>query len=258
MRTLVIPLVVVLATAALVPAAVAIVNGVPDGSTHPYVGIAVSGDDFCSGTLISPTVFVTAGHCTAAFSASGVPTFVTFDPNAGPDSVYVTGTPHTMAGFFDMSPKGVGLPGSVGNDLGVIVLDDPVALAAYGLLPADGALESPAARTASYTLVGYGAQGWVAGHGGRFPIFTFQRTRASSTLVNTSNAYADEFARFSTNPGDGQGGIGPGDSGGPAFMDDGQTIAAIGSHGPSRFAGGEVYFTRLDTESALAFLDRFQ
>lgn len=256
MRTLVIPLVLLVATAALVPAAVAIVNGVPDGSAHPYVGIAVSGDTFCSGTLISPTVFVTAGHCTAAFSASGEQTFVTFDPDAGPDSVSVTGTPHTMSGFFDIPPQGVGVPGSVGNDVGVVVLDEPVSLPAYGLLPAEGVLDSRAARAVSYTLVGYGAQGWVAG-GGRFPIFTFERTRAGSALVNTANVYADEFARFSTNPGGGKGGIGPGDSGGPAFMDDGRTIAAIGSHGPSRFGSGEGYFTRLDTESALTFLSQF-
>jgi hypothetical protein len=258
MRRILLPFIVAIASAAaLVPAAFPIVNGTPDGNAHPYVGIAVSGDWFCSGTLISPTVFVTAGHCTAGFAATGKPTFVTFDPNASGDSVYVRGTPHTMAGFFDVPPKGVGLPGSVGNDLGVVVLDEPVALASYGQLPSIGFLGAPASRSATYTLVGYGAQDWVSGQGGRFPIFTFERTRASSRLVNVANAYGDEFARFSTSQGDGRGGIGPGDSGGPALVGDGPTVAAVGSHGPSLFADGEVYFTRLDTENALAFIRQF-
>lgn len=56
----------------LVPASAgAIVNGSFDGDAHPYVGIAVAKDDFCSGVLVSPTLFITAGHCTAAFAGTG-------------------------------------------------------------------------------------------------------------------------------------------------------------------------------------------
>ncbi len=69
--------------AVLASPARAITNGSPDGTAHSYVGIASSGDEFCSGTLLSPRTFVTAGHCTADFAGSGQPTFVTFDPNAG-------------------------------------------------------------------------------------------------------------------------------------------------------------------------------
>lgn len=56
--------------------AYAITNGRPDGNAHPYVGLAVfdawvldeEGNPViapawrCSGTLLSPTVFLTAGH----------------------------------------------------------------------------------------------------------------------------------------------------------------------------------------------------
>jgi hypothetical protein len=51
-------------------AAMAITNGVPDGTNHPYVGLMVAQDADgvplwrCSGSLLSPTVFLTAGHCT--------------------------------------------------------------------------------------------------------------------------------------------------------------------------------------------------
>jgi len=52
-----------------IPAA-AIIGGEPDGDRHPYVGMvwgsAGAGEYAwaCSGTLIAPTVFLTAGHCT--------------------------------------------------------------------------------------------------------------------------------------------------------------------------------------------------
>ena len=96
---------VVLAAATVATSVGAITNGVPDGDAHPYVGVASSGDWFCSGTLLSPTVFLTAGHCTDAFASTGSPTYVTVDPNAGPNSVYVTGTPYTEPGFFNVPPR---------------------------------------------------------------------------------------------------------------------------------------------------------
>jgi secreted trypsin-like serine protease len=241
--------------AALAPPAAAITNGVPDGTAHPYVGIANSGDEFCSGTLLSSRVFLTAGHCTADFAAGGQPIFITFDPNAGPTSTYVTGTPHTEPGFFNVPPQHVGAPASVGRDLGVIVLDQPVDMPAYGTLPAENSLD--AANGTAVTLVGYGAQGWVPQRGGRIPTFTFVRTQAQATLINDTNANGGEFVRVSTNPGEGRGGIGPGDSGGPAFLDGTTTIAAIGSHGTNPSASGTVYFSRLDTTEALAFITPF-
>jgi hypothetical protein len=61
-----------LGTAALALAgpATAITNGSPDGNGHPNVGGLVAAQAYsdgtwiyCSGTLISPTVFLTAAHC---------------------------------------------------------------------------------------------------------------------------------------------------------------------------------------------------
>ena len=53
-----------------VPASQAITDGELDGNGHPYVGLMVAQDAAgtplwrCSGTLVSPKLFVTAGHCT--------------------------------------------------------------------------------------------------------------------------------------------------------------------------------------------------
>lgn len=241
------------AAAALASTAGAITNGTPDENAHPYVGTAVSGDVFCSGTLLSPTVFLTAGHCTDAFAHTGEPTYVTTDPNASPTSPYVAGRPFTQPGFFNAPPQGVGVPGSVGNDLGVVVLNSPIAAPRYAHLPAPGALATN--PKLSVTLVGYGAQGWVPGAGGRRPFFTFVRTQADAQLVNDANANGSQFVLVSTSPGGGNGGIGPGDSGAPALVDD--TVVAAGSHGPSPSASGAGYFTRLDTPEARAFVQGF-
>ncbi len=82
--------VLVLATMALAillagGVAQAIINGEPDRgpNAHPYVGALVSvppSGEFkgqriliCSGTLISPRVFLTAGHCTDFLTKETLP-----------------------------------------------------------------------------------------------------------------------------------------------------------------------------------------
>src|SRR4051794_34394298 len=61
---------VVAVLVATVSPASAIHNGAPDGNGHPAVGALVATQaysdgtwTYCSGTLVSPRVFVTAAHC---------------------------------------------------------------------------------------------------------------------------------------------------------------------------------------------------
>ena len=50
----------------VVTTAAASTGSTPDGEAHSYVGaLVVDGSVACSGVLIAPTVFATAGHCGA-------------------------------------------------------------------------------------------------------------------------------------------------------------------------------------------------
>src|SRR5215211_5099295 len=91
--------VLVLATMALAillagGVAQAIINGEPDRgpNAHPYVGALVTVPDsgefkgqrvpVCSGTLISPRVFLTAGHCTDYLTDKNLPTSLWTQPTS--------------------------------------------------------------------------------------------------------------------------------------------------------------------------------
>src|SRR4051812_1792578 len=73
---------------ALLPgSASAVVGGQPDAS-HPYVVMLADGVTVCSGTLLSPTVVLTAAHCFAA-DGQGAPVRVYFGQVPVPGSAYL-------------------------------------------------------------------------------------------------------------------------------------------------------------------------
>src|SRR5215217_9079368 len=85
----------------------AIINGQPDRGpkAHPYVGAYVTMFEgklrsVCSGTLISPKVFLTAGHCTEVAIEKDRPAYVSFDPTYKPGaSELIKGTPYLHPKF---------------------------------------------------------------------------------------------------------------------------------------------------------------
>jgi secreted trypsin-like serine protease len=238
----------VLLLAVLLPAAPAgaIINGAADGTAHPNVGGLVSPTQYsdgtwlyCSGTLISPTVFLTAAHC----AEDGERVGVTFDPDyASGDKVYY--------GTFQADPLYPG-PTSDSHDIAVVVLDRAVKGITPALLPRADSL-SGLSSTQRFTSVGYGAYEVTDEPGGHRYLYDDVRMVATGTL----NAVNKTWLRISMNPSTGNGGTCYGDSGGPNFLGTTNVVAATTITGDMVCRSTNVVY-RLDTADARAFLGQY-
>ncbi|MGH8760142.1 MAG: trypsin-like serine protease, partial [Burkholderiales bacterium] len=228
-----------LATLGLSPAW-AIKYGAPDGNGHPYVGLMVAQDASgnplwrCSGTLLSSTVFLTAGHCTEA-PAAHVEIWFDADVDAGrPGNGYpftgdVGGTPHTHPNY---NPNAFFL-----FDLGVVVLDSPMVMSQYGALPSLDVLDSLATRRGQqdtgFTAVGYGLQ-FIN------PVFVQSarvRMVATPNLIQINTGFTGDFSLMLTNN-HSTGGTCFGDSGGPNFIGTSNVVGGVTSFGKNGNCAG--------------------
>lgn len=224
----------------------AITNGQPDGERHPNVGGLVNDTQYsdgswlyCSGTLISPTVFLTAAHC----GDDGSNVRVTFDP------AYEDGD-KTYAGTFRADPEYPSTSADA-HDIAVVVFDKPVKGIAPATLPEADSL-STLSSDQRFTSVGYGAYEVTNDPGGHRYLYDDVRQYATGTL----NAINKTWLRISMNSSTGNGGTCYGDSGGPNFLGDTGTIAAITITGDAVCRSTNVTY-RLDTTSARSFLDDY-
>jgi len=262
----------------------AIINGEPDRGlkAHPYVGALVSvptSGEFkgqripvCSGTLISPRVFLTAGHCTDFLIRKDLPTYVSFDPTYKPgESKVIKATPYLHPRFClpedkaDCAPPGrpeiVGsLPRDFRYDVGMAVLEEPVRMAIYGALP-DAGLVDTLKEGQRLTAVGYGTTGYeIDGEPPPRPqlVYPDDRYRATVRLLNTNDALGDMFVKttgVSLIRGKGEAPC-SGDSGGPLFMPDQQTIVGVTSFG-APVCRGPAYYQRMDLPRVLKWVRSF-
>jgi hypothetical protein len=246
---LVVLLVALLAAASRAPA---IVGGGPDGNGHPEVGAVLAPTVFpdgtwaeCSGTLISPTVFLTAEHCDMGVSQVSV----TFDTSYTAPGTTYTGTWHGDPAY----RKSQGDP----HDLAVIVFDQPVPSITPAGLPKLGQLDS-LAHGDGITSVGYGAQAVDKGTGKGGHTFEYADVRYAAT--GSVNAITPTWVRASANAAHGDGGTCYGDSGGPNFLGAGGTetnvVAGVTNTGDA-VCGATNVDSRLDTPSARSFLGQF-
>src|SRR5688500_12580182 len=129
----------------------AITNGTVDGNRHPNVGGLVSPAQYsdgtwlyCSGTLVSPTIFLTAAHC----DDDGAKVRVTFS------SAYTNGD-KVYTGTFHADPL-YNQAQSDPHDIAVVVFKTAVKGITPARLPAAGSL-SKLPGDQKFTSVGYGA-----------------------------------------------------------------------------------------------------
>jgi hypothetical protein len=230
-----------------------ITNGTPDGGAHPYVGIALQpapGGGFfvCSGTALSPTVFLTAAHC--------------FDPTQPALVSYGQQPPFTVvSGTFHPHPDwclgcGPGLPGFDTHDVAVITLNAPLNPGAFAVLPTPGLVDSLPMRT-PVDVVGYGVQGFIRGGGQPQQIFSAIRYFARTELIQSNNRSSREFIKLTANPSKGTGGTCFGDSGGPDILGNTDTVLAVNSYVTNSNCSGVTYSNRVDLPDILAFINSF-
>lgn len=238
----------------------AITDGELDGNGHPYVGLMVALDANgtplwrCSGTLLSSTIFLTAGHCTEAPAARAQIWFAS-DVDAGiPGNGYpthgeVAGTTHLHPQF---DPNAF-----YRYDLGVVVLDSPVQMSQYGALPKQDVLDSLAKRRGqqdvTFTAVGYGLQQINP----VFEVAAKVRMVAYPHLIqiNAPGATGDFSLLLSNNHS--TGGTCFGDSGGPNFIGNSNVVAGVTSFGKNGNCAGTGGVYRVDRSDDLAWLATF-
>ncbi|GAA2070558.1 S1 family peptidase [Actinomadura alba] len=230
----------------------AITNGSPDRSGHPQVGALIgdqSNDDgtwaYCTGTLISPTVFVTAAHC-----GSGQKTArVSFAHRYKPGAKVHTGR-YVPNERYDSE--------SHDHDIAVIVFSSPIPGIRPARLPAAGLLNGLKAsgelKTTDFTPVGYGAQTSVDGADGQF---TYTDTRRRTSI--SFKALTRLWLELSPDGSGREGGTCYGDSGGPNFLGgvSSDLLVATTVSGADDACASTNYDYRLDTPSARKFLGRF-
>jgi secreted trypsin-like serine protease len=252
-------LVAVLATTLTASTAQAITYGTVDANnTYSYVGGLVTdlnrfGEPvepfvYCTGTLISPTVFLTAAHCDISARTGNDIACVTFDVTLSDKSKLYCGT-------FIASPY-YSQRQSDPNDLAVIVFEKPI----RGVTPATvvqevGYLDALFAsgelnQSTQFLSVGYGGTEFTNAPGG--PIAQYLDTRMYAT--GTFNSLGPGYIRISQNPATGNAGTCYGDSGGPQFLDG--VLVSITVTGDSLCKSTNVV-QRVDTELAQQFLQQY-
>ena len=222
-------------------------------TAHPNVGAILTQHadgtfgEFCSGTLVSARVFLTAGHCTDALVSRAFPVSrlrVSLSPN-----IFSEGAVYLEVSGYESHPDYRWGPTSDPHDLGVLILAKAVAGVAFGVpAPAnylDGLAAAGAIQDASFINVGYGDNQEF--------VVTGDRQISVSSFRNLHDAWL----YMSQNIHHGDGGTCYGDSGGPTFFVDpsshAEYIVATTSwgDGPCKATNNNY---RVDISSSLDFI----
>lgn len=227
----------------------AITGGQVDtGNDYPFVGLLAFYDaegeymHRCTGTLVSPSVVLTAGHCTDGAASAYAYFDLTVPDDFRENPTGLIGTPDTHPEYN---------PNTLANDVGVVVLEEPVVLSEYPTIVREGFLSELKAtheiKDDVFVAAGYGG---VTG----FPpnIITFDLVRRFSQSpyggLTRNNLHLQQNPNAT-----GMGGTCFGDSGGPHFWENTLMIVSVTSWGDAICRSNEMT-QRLDIVSVLDFL----
>jgi secreted trypsin-like serine protease len=260
----------------------AITGDFVEDTEHPFVGLVVFYDadgEFlwrCTGSLLSSTVLLTAGHC--ADTAGGAVTArvyfqqdagVNYDPVTEVDPV--TGYPETCAPGtlgvtcatsdelynFDFTGS-LTLPNT--HDVGLVILDQAISLSEYGVLAEAGSLDQLATargrQDLTFTVSGYGLTYKQEEHNGKPNVSFRERLMALAHLVNLNSALNAGFNLQTVGNGQGEGGTCNGDSGGPVFYGgyESNVIVGVTSFGLNTLCRGTDFAFRTDQEEVIDWI----
>lgn len=247
----------------------AVTDGEPDGDGHPAVvliimDVAGSPAFRCTGTLLSPTMVLTAGHCAGEPGEfSGLRVFTESDvqngnnnyPFSGPNTIeakrWASHPDYTNAAFFL-------------HDVGMIELAKPFKLdkGDYGVLPEEDSLDALGTNQGvTFTSVGYGLQRvagnvppWANGN----PPLEAERIRmyANPRLLQINTGFTGDFSMLLSNN-HSTGGTCFGDSGGPNYLGSSNVVAGVTSFGLNYSCGGTGGVFRVDRADVLDFVTGF-
>ena len=255
--------------------AAAITGNYVEDTEHPFVGLVVFYDENgefshrCSGSLLTPTVFLTAGHCTDGATTARVyfqqDAGANYDPETGVDPV--SGYPEDCAagtegetcatsdelynyGFADFA----GFPDT--RDVGLVILDQPIQLNEYGVLAEAGSLDRLATQRGRQELT-FTASGYGLTKSSPVAVTSFrERLMAQATLTNLRSALTGGFNLQTNGNGSGRGGTCSGDSGGPVFYGgySSNLIVAVTSFGLNPYCRGVDFAYRTDQTAVLEWI----
>jgi hypothetical protein len=272
-----------LASAAMVLAqaapAAAITGNYHEDFDHDFVGLLVfyttpdpdTGDPFshrCSGSLISPTLIVTAGHCVEGVDNGRVYFQQSVAPNYDPDAFGgwggdpTTGYPYENGVTFSRTWLfGEIFPGypheKDTQDLGLVELDAPYDTPSghYAALPAAHAIDDYLASTKRKASLLFRTSGYGLSDQDPVPVSFRERLSAVGRSVEGNSGLTAFNLKTTANAAQGKGGSCNGDSGGPVFFEGTNVIAAVVSFGFNPQCKGLDLSYRLDRAPLLSWIN---